>query len=114
MKKGATRAPFAIRRGVTMSWRGSNLLALCGFLPIGITLYLWGQPLVVESGMIRLWVNETWSPETSQQIAELLFIAASTVEVHRRNIMRKLNLHSVAELTRYMVSAEREANWPAA
>lgn len=51
---------------------------------------------------------------TSQQIAELLFIAASTVEVHRRNIMRKLNLHSVAELTRYMVSAEREANWPAA
>jgi two-component system NarL family response regulator len=26
------------------------------------------------------------------------------VEVHRRNIMRKLNLHSVAELTRYAIN----------
>ena len=30
-------------------------------------------------------------------------IAASTVEVHRRNIMRKLGLHNVAELTRYAI-----------
>ena len=28
-------------------------------------------------------------------------IAAATVEVHRRNIMRKLGLHTVAELTKY-------------
>jgi len=41
---------------------------------------------------------------TSAQIAERLHIAHSTVEVHRRNIMRKLNLHSVAELTRYAIS----------
>lgn len=41
---------------------------------------------------------------TSSAIAERLYIAASTVEVHRRNIMRKLNLHSVAELTRYAIS----------
>jgi two-component system NarL family response regulator len=40
---------------------------------------------------------------TSAQIAEQLHIAASTVEVHRRNIMRKLNMHSVAELTRYAI-----------
>lgn len=53
-----------------MSWRGLNLLALCVLLPIGLTLYLWGQPLVADSGTIRLWVNETWSPETSQQIAD--------------------------------------------
>lgn len=44
---------------------------------------------------------------TSQAIGEKLFIAASTVEVHRRNIMRKLDLHSVAELTRYVVHSER-------
>ena len=36
--------------------------------------------------------------------ADKLDIAASTVEVHRRNIMRKLDLHSVAELTRYVDS----------
>lgn len=46
--------------------------------------------------------------QTSMQIADALCIAPSTVEVHRRNIMRKLNLHSVAELTRYVVNAERK------
>ena len=41
---------------------------------------------------------------TSIVIAEKMNIAASTVEVHRRNIMRKLDLHSVAELTRYVIN----------
>ena len=45
---------------------------------------------------------------TSNQIAKLLIIAASTVEVHRRNIMRKLDRHSVAELTRYVIDNERD------
>ena len=36
-------------------------------------------------------------------IAARMHIAASTVEVHRRNIMRKLDLHSVAELTKYAI-----------
>jgi len=44
---------------------------------------------------------------TSNQIAQQLLIASSTVEVHRRNIMRKLDRHSVAELTRYVVNNER-------
>lgn len=39
----------------------------------------------------------------SQDIAAQLHIAVATVEVHRRNIMRKLDLHSVAELTRYAI-----------
>lgn len=43
---------------------------------------------------------------TSAQIADQLCIAASTVEVHRRNIMRKLDIHSVAELTRYVMHRE--------
>lgn len=41
---------------------------------------------------------------TSVQIAAQMNIATSTVEVHRRNIMRKLDLHSVAELTRYVIN----------
>jgi len=40
---------------------------------------------------------------SSPQIAKQLHIAESTVEVHRRNIMRKLGIHSVAELTRYAI-----------
>jgi DNA-binding NarL/FixJ family response regulator len=39
----------------------------------------------------------------SSEIAERLNIAPATVEVHRRNIMRKLDLHTVAELTKYAI-----------
>jgi DNA-binding NarL/FixJ family response regulator len=34
-------------------------------------------------------------------IATRMYVAASTVQVHRRNLMRKLGIHSVAELTRH-------------
>lgn len=40
---------------------------------------------------------------TSAQIAEQMDIVLSTVEVHRRNIMRKLNVDSVVGLTRYAI-----------
>jgi two-component system NarL family response regulator len=39
--------------------------------------------------------------KSSPQIGEALHIASSTVDVHRRNIMKKLELHTVAELTKY-------------
>lgn len=38
---------------------------------------------------------------SSSRIAEKLFISPKTVENHRANIMRKLDLHSTLELTRY-------------
>jgi DNA-binding NarL/FixJ family response regulator len=41
--------------------------------------------------------------ERSTEIATQLNIAVATVEVHRRNISRKLGLHTVAELTRYAI-----------
>lgn len=40
---------------------------------------------------------------TSVQIAKELNIAPSTADAHRRNIMRKLDLHSIADLTRYAI-----------
>lgn len=40
---------------------------------------------------------------SSPQISVRLHIAPSTVDVHRRNIMRKLDLHSVADLTRFAI-----------
>lgn len=38
---------------------------------------------------------------TSAQIAEKLQISPATVVTHRRDLMAKLDLHTVAELTRY-------------
>jgi two-component system NarL family response regulator len=39
----------------------------------------------------------------STEIARRLGISPATVDVHRRNIMRKLDLHTVAELTKFAV-----------
>jgi len=40
---------------------------------------------------------------TSPEIARRMHISTRTVETHRRNIMKKLDLHSVAELTKYAI-----------
>ena len=40
---------------------------------------------------------------SSPNIANRLNIAIKTVETHRRNIMKKLNIHSVAKLTKYAI-----------
>jgi two-component system NarL family response regulator len=39
----------------------------------------------------------------SSDIAVELHISVATVEAHRRNIMRKLGLHTIAELTKYAI-----------
>lgn len=39
----------------------------------------------------------------SPEIGRRLFIATATVETHRRNLMRKLDIHSVADLTKYAI-----------
>jgi len=39
----------------------------------------------------------------SREIAAALHVAPSTVDTHRRNIMRKLDIHNVADLTRYAI-----------
>ena len=40
---------------------------------------------------------------SNKQVATILGIATKTAEAHRINIMRKLNLHSIAEVVRYAV-----------
>jgi DNA-binding CsgD family transcriptional regulator len=41
--------------------------------------------------------------KTSKEVAVTLNLSIKTAETHRTNLMRKLDLHSVADLTRYAV-----------
>ncbi len=40
---------------------------------------------------------------TAKEMAYTLHVSVKTIETHRRNVMQKLRLHSVAELTKYAV-----------
>jgi DNA-binding NarL/FixJ family response regulator len=44
--------------------------------------------------------------KTSKEVATILECAVKTAETHRSNLMRKLNLHSIAELVLYAVRNE--------
>lgn len=52
-----------------------------------------------ELQIIRMIVNDV----PGSEIAEQLFISPKTVETHRRNIFRKLNIHSAVALTRIAI-----------
>ncbi|MFH1379192.1 MAG: response regulator transcription factor [bacterium] len=41
--------------------------------------------------------------KTTNQIALLLVLSIKTIETHRSNIMEKLNIHSIAEITKYAI-----------
>ena len=41
--------------------------------------------------------------KSSKQAGELLFLSPKTVDVHRKNIMDKLKLHTLPELTKYAI-----------
>ena len=43
--------------------------------------------------------------QPNKQVADELGISIKTVEKHRQSLMQKLNLHDVAGLTRYAISA---------
>jgi len=47
--------------------------------------------------------------KTSQEIADILFIGKSTVDTHRKNILKKMNIHGKTDLIRFAV--ERKYNF---
>ena len=45
-------------------------------------------------------IAEGWS---TKQIASHLYVSIKTIETHRRQLMKKLNLHNIADLTKYAI-----------
>ncbi|CAM4090723.1 MULTISPECIES: response regulator transcription factor [Flavobacterium] len=41
--------------------------------------------------------------KTSQEIADLLFVAKSTVDTHRKNILKKMNIYGKTDLIRFAI-----------
>jgi len=41
--------------------------------------------------------------KTTKEIAASLFVSAKTIDTHRQHIMNKLDIHNVAELTKYAI-----------
>ncbi|QTE23998.1 response regulator [Polaribacter cellanae] len=40
---------------------------------------------------------------SSKQIGEILFLSSKTIDVHRNNIMKKIDLHTIPELTKFAI-----------
>ena len=59
-----------------------------------------GSPLTQREREILQLLAEGMS---SKEIAAHLHVSVKTVETHRRNMMQKINMHSVAELTKYAI-----------
>jgi DNA-binding NarL/FixJ family response regulator len=41
--------------------------------------------------------------KSTKEIANALFVSAKTIETHRQQIMSKVNIHSIAGLTKYAI-----------
>lgn len=48
--------------------------------------------------------------KTSLEISEILFIGKSTVDTHRKNILKKLNMHGKTDLMRFAVERKYDFN----
>ena len=59
-----------------------------------------GEPLTIREREIVKLIAEG---KSSKEIGELLFISSRTVQHHRANIMRKLNLKKTADLIKYAI-----------
>lgn len=62
-----------------------------------------GTPFEILSAREREVLQLLAEGKGTREIAEALFVSPKTVETHRKHIMDKLDLHSIAELTKYSV-----------
>ena len=75
----------------------------------GHDLHILAHDLAISPEPMRLrWIHDVFGNSVAiatfdERADTLTFISTATVEAHRRNIMRKLGLHTIAELTKYAI-----------
>jgi DNA-binding NarL/FixJ family response regulator len=94
----------ALQRGQMFFTSRVNEMVLAGFLEKGVVAPHGVPPRFPtltprEREVIQLLAEG----RTSKEVAVTLNLSVKTAETHRTNLMRKLGLHSVADLTRYAV-----------
>jgi DNA-binding CsgD family transcriptional regulator len=75
--------------------------AKIGALAGGVLMNEIGDPFSIREREILTLLGQG---KTSKEIAVSLDLSVTTISTHRRNICRKLGVHSTAELIRYAVS----------
>ena len=58
------------------------------------------SPLSAREREVLQLIAEGWS---TKQIAAHLYVSIKTIETHRRQLMKKLDLHNIADLTKYAI-----------
>ncbi len=61
------------------------------------------QAFVVLTDRERQVLQQLAEGNSTKEIAAALDVSVKTIETHRRNIMEKLNLYSIADLTKYAI-----------
>jgi DNA-binding NarL/FixJ family response regulator len=83
-----------------LSPRVSGVLINDCILQLPLVSNDWDSPLTVKEREALQMIAEG---HTTRQIATTLHLSVKAVESRRKSIMQKLNLHSVAQLTKYAI-----------
>jgi DNA-binding NarL/FixJ family response regulator len=91
----------ALRRHKPFFTPGASEVVLDGYLGEGPRLR--GEPRRRLTPREREIIQLLAEGKTNKEVASALHISVKTAETHRTNIMRKLDLHSMSDLTRFAV-----------
>lgn len=93
----------SVQKGKTYLSPGICDKVIKGFIdqstPPATSSHSWNQLTAREREVTKLIIEG----KRNREIAEYLSVTLKTVERHRSNLMRKLNLHSVCALTKYAI-----------
>lgn len=100
-------AAHDLLEGIQAATKGEKYLSP-GLAGSALQSYVAGHPAPAGGGDVlgdreREVLQLLAEGRSNHEIASTLHISAATVSTHRRNIMRKLDIHNLAELTRYAI-----------